>query len=57
MMNMGHGGNGNSKGCDLKYVDDEIDSYSNIFNSSVFKSTDEDYERVRTSNSFKAFRG
>lgn len=57
MMNMGHSGNGNSKGCDLKYVDDEIDSYSNIFNSSVFKSTDEDYERVRTSNSFKAFRG
>lgn len=48
MMNMGHGGNGNSKGCDLKYVDDEIDSYSNIFNSSVFKSTDEDYERVIT---------
>lgn len=48
MMNMGMGRNGNSAGCDLKYVDDDIDSYSNIFNSSVFKSTDEDYERVIT---------
>ncbi|MDU4952663.1 MULTISPECIES: CotH kinase family protein [Clostridium] len=48
MMNIGMGRNGNSAGCDLKYVDDNIDNYSNIFNSSVFKVTDEDYERVIT---------
>lgn len=46
MMNMGMGGSGNSGGCDLQYVDDDVDSYSNIFNSAVFDSTDEDYQRV-----------
>ena len=41
------GGNSSSNGgADLAYVDDEISSYSTLFESSVFDTTDEDYKRV-----------
>lgn len=41
------GGMGSSSGGeDLAYVDDEISSYSTIFDSSVFDTTDKDYKRV-----------
>lgn len=39
-------GGGSSGGTDLKYTDDSISSYSNIFDYEVFKGTDSDYERV-----------
>ncbi|WP_066716064.1 CotH kinase family protein [Clostridium sp. Marseille-P299] len=42
----GGGMNSSSGGEDLAYVDDEISSYSTIFESSVFDTTDEDYKRV-----------
>lgn len=43
---MGEGSTGN--GCSLVYTDDEISSYSAIWESSVFDTTDEDYQRVIT---------
>lgn len=42
----GGGMNSSSGGEDLAYVNDEISSYSTIFESSVFDTTDEDYKRV-----------
>lgn len=44
----GFGGFGNNQGggADLKYVDDKISSYSNIFDGEIFKGTDADYKRV-----------
>ncbi len=44
----GFGGFGNNQGggADLKYVDDKISSYSNIFEGEIFKGTDADYKRV-----------
>ena len=40
------GMDGNSGGSDLVYTDDEIESYSVIFDSAVFKATEADYQRV-----------
>jgi hypothetical protein len=37
---------GQSGGTTLQYTDDEISSYSAIFENSVFKSTDQDYTRM-----------
>lgn len=44
----GFGGFGNNQGggADLKYVDDKISSYSNVFEGEIFKGTDADYNRV-----------
>ncbi len=47
----GNGGNGgpggnSGGGADLKYSDDEISSYSTIFEGEVFKGTESDYARV-----------
>jgi len=42
----GFGGNGPSGGTDLKYTDDNISSYSNIFDNEVFKGSKDDYDRV-----------
>ena len=42
----GGGRGGLSGGTTLQYTDDEISSYSAIFENSVFKSTDRDYTRV-----------
>ncbi|OPX44871.1 CotH protein [Ruminiclostridium hungatei] len=42
----GFGGNGPSGGTDLKYTDDSISSYSNIFDNEVFKGSKDDYSRV-----------
>lgn len=39
-------GGGSGGGTDLIYTDDKISSYSNIFDSEVFKGTDKDYSRV-----------
>ncbi len=39
-------GGGSGGGTDLKYIDDKISSYSNIFDNNVFKATDNDYIRV-----------
>lgn len=39
-------GGGTGGGTDLIYTDDKISSYSNIFDSEVFKGTDEDYRRI-----------
>lgn len=45
--NMGRGMFGGSGGgTDLVYTDDEIDSYSNIFDNEVFKGSKADYNRV-----------
>lgn len=44
-LNMG-GGGGGSQGSDLAYIDDEIDSYSVIFDAAVFNPSDKDKERV-----------
>lgn len=44
----GFGRNGPSGGTDLKYTDDNISSYSSIFDNEVFKSSKEDYKRVIT---------
>lgn len=41
-------GGGNSGGTDLIYTDDNISSYSAIFDSAVFKATDTDFKRVIT---------
>ncbi len=41
-------GGGTGGGTDLIYTDDKISSYSNIFDSEVFKGTDKDYSRVTT---------
>lgn len=42
----GGGFGGQPGGSTLQYTDDEISSYSAIFENSVFKSTDRDYQRV-----------
>lgn len=42
----GGGLRGGSGGSTLKYTDDEISSYSDIFENDVFKTTDKDYARV-----------
>lgn len=39
-------GRGSGGGTDLKYIDDKISSYSNIFDNEVFKGTDSDYAKV-----------
>lgn len=45
--NMGRGMlGGPGGGTDLVYTDDEIDSYSNIFDNEVFKGSEADYNRV-----------
>lgn len=44
-MGGGFGGMGGG-GADLKYTDDEISSYSTIFDSAVFDSSEEDCQRV-----------
>jgi hypothetical protein len=41
-------GRGNSGGTDLIYTDDNISSYSSIFDSAIFKATDKDFRRVIT---------
>ncbi len=53
MANMGGGGamGGDSfsisgGGAELNYIDDQLDSYSDIWESSVFTSTDEDHYRI-----------
>ncbi|MBQ6899231.1 MAG: CotH kinase family protein [Firmicutes bacterium] len=43
----GGGGSGGSS-TSLNYIDDELSSYSTIWNSSVFQSTDADHQRVIT---------
>lgn len=43
------GGGMSSGGSDLNYIDDELDSYSTIWEGSVFKSSDKDHQRVVTS--------
>lgn len=48
-MDMTRGGfGGTSKGSDLKYIDDETDSYSEIFDNAVFDINEEDKEKVVT---------
>ncbi len=44
----GFGGFGNNQagGADLKYIDEKISSYSNIFEGEIFEGTDADYKRV-----------
>lgn len=42
----GFGSGGSSGGTDLKYTDDSIGSYSNIFDNQVFDGTTSDYNRV-----------
>ena len=44
----GFGRNGPSGGTDLKYTDDNISSYSNIFDNEVLKGSKDDYKRVIT---------
>ncbi len=39
-------GRGSGGGTDLRYIDDKISSYSNIFDNEVFKGTDSDYTKV-----------
>lgn len=49
MQNPGNGGNGmdgGSLGVDLVYTDDEISSYSNIFNNAITDADDEDEVRL-----------
>lgn len=41
-----NGASGKSGGADLVYTDDNVESYSTLFESSVFKTTKQDYERV-----------
>lgn len=43
-----HGQNGGQNGgvANLKYTDDELDSYSTIWDSSIFKSSDPDHKKV-----------
>lgn len=44
---MGGGNKGNNGGADLKYIDDNIESYSTITESAEFKTTTEvDYEKI-----------
>lgn len=40
------GAEGSGGGSDLKYIDDDVDSYPNIFDNSVFDSKKSDYKRV-----------
>lgn len=48
-MPQGNGGfGGNGGGSDLVYSDDQVESYSSIFESAVFKTISEDEERVIT---------
>lgn len=42
------GGGMSSGGSDLNYTDDNLDSYSTIWEGSVFKSSDKDHQRVVT---------
>ncbi|MCB5943121.1 hypothetical protein LJB68_16455, partial [bacterium 210820-DFI.6.52] len=40
-------GNKDSQGADLKYIDDDIDSYSILRDSAVFKNTtDKDFKNI-----------
>lgn len=41
-----NGASGKGGGADLVYTDDNVESYSTLFESSVFKATQQDYERV-----------
>nr|WP_307990552.1 CotH kinase family protein [uncultured Niameybacter sp.] len=41
-----NGASAKSGGADLVYTDDNVESYSTLFESSVFKTTNQDYERV-----------
>ena len=43
--NMG-GGSGSASAAELNYLDDDLDSYATIWDSSVFDSSDSDHERV-----------
>lgn len=45
---MGGGVGGSSSSASLQYIDDDIDSYSTIFDAAVFDAKDSDYERVIT---------
>lgn len=45
---MGGGFGGSSSSASLQYIDDDIDSYSTIFDAAVFDTKDSDYERVIT---------
>nr|WP_294492000.1 CotH kinase family protein [uncultured Anaerosporobacter sp.] len=45
---MGGGFGGSSSSASLQYIDDDIDSYSTIFDAAVFDAKDSDYERVIT---------
>ncbi|WP_310604019.1 CotH kinase family protein [Anaerosporobacter sp.] len=45
---MGGGFGSSSSSATLEYIDDEIDSYSTIFDASVFDTDESDYERVIT---------
>jgi hypothetical protein len=45
----GGGFGSQSGGTTLQYTDDEISSYSSIFENAVFKSTDSDYKRIISS--------
>lgn len=45
-QDMGGGMSSSAGGTDLVYTDDDVDSYSAIFESSVFDSDNSDYERV-----------
>lgn len=40
------GGMGSTGGADLVYIDDDVDSYSTIFDAAVFKPKNSDYKRV-----------
>lgn len=49
MNNFSGGGfSGLTSSASLKYIDDDIDSYSTIFDAAVFDTNDSDYERVIT---------
>lgn len=44
----GSGFGGSTSSASLQYIDDDIDSYSTIFDAAVFDTSDSDYERVIT---------
>jgi spore coat protein CotH len=44
----GGGFGGSTSSASLQYIDDDVDSYSTIFDAAVFKTNDSDYERVIT---------
>lgn len=48
MGNLGGGFGGSTSSASLQYIDDDIDSYSTIFDAAVFDTNDSDYERVIT---------